>query len=281
MQSRFGAAVYGRLPRTILRCAAIASGLLLLPETARAAQGCSLAPDGIDSGRVVEIDPTNGPLLGRFQYEDTVPLKYKEIAFTFDDGPDPVNTPLVLDALDAHCVKATFFPVGRKATLYADITKDTALRGHTIGAHTWSHPPNLARLKFKRAILEIERGFSAVRAAAGREIAPFFRYPGLNDSRALNAYAAKKNYAVLSCDITSDDWIGIKAKEIVRRTLRRIEKRRRGIILMHDRKPETAKALPMLLDALAKRGYRVVHLVPKEPEQIDARSDDPIKSAMP
>ncbi len=86
---------------------------------------------------------------------------------------------------------------------------------------------------------------------------------------------------MLSCDITSDDWTGIKAKEIVRRTLRRIEKRKRGIILMHDRKPETAKALPILLKALAKRGYRVVHLVPKEPEQIEVRSDDPIKSAMP
>lgn len=255
--------------------------MLLPPETARAAQGCSLKSDGIDSGRIVEIDPTDGPLLGRFQYKDTVPLKYKEVAFTFDDGPDPVNTPLVLDALDAHCVKATFFPVGRRAALYADVTRDTAMRGHTIGAHTWSHPPNLARLSLKRATTEIERGFSAVRAAAGQEIAPFFRFPGLNDSKALNAYAAKKNYAVLSCDIGTDDWTGIKAKEIVRRTLRRIEKRRRGIILMHDRKPETAKALPVLLDALAQRGYRVVHLVPKKAEQIEVRSDDRIKSAMP
>ena len=65
---------------------------------------------------------------------------------TFDDGPMPWITTSILDTLDQHCTKATFFSVGRMAIAYPETTRAIMLRGHTLGTHTWSHPLNIARL---------------------------------------------------------------------------------------------------------------------------------------
>ena len=59
---------------------------------------------------------------------------------TLDDGPDPLNTPAILDLLDAYGVKATFFVIGEKAEQHPDLIREIARRGHQIGNHTWSHP---------------------------------------------------------------------------------------------------------------------------------------------
>ena len=214
--------------------------------------------------RIIEIDPAGGPRYGTYQYPDTLALEPKEVVLTFDDGPNPKYTPKVLDALDRHCVKATFFEVGRWAETFPEVTKDIADRGHTIGSHSWSHPPNLGRLPLDKAKQEIERGFAVLKAAAGGRVAPFFRYPGLNDSPELNTYLAEAGIAVISCDIGTDDWMNVGAASIVKRTLARLEHKGKGILLFHDRKPATATALPLLLDELKARGYRVVHIVPRQ-----------------
>jgi peptidoglycan/xylan/chitin deacetylase (PgdA/CDA1 family) len=97
------------------------------------------------------------------------------VALTFDDGPDPVHTPHVLDILARAEVTATFFLIGRRASAAADLARRIAGDGHELGNHTWSHPrlwlagPGATRD-------EIERGHEAVARAAGR--APcFFRPP--------------------------------------------------------------------------------------------------------
>ena len=194
---------------------------------------------------------------------------------TFDDGPDPKRTPLVLDELDRHCVKATFFEIGRWAEAYPEITKEVADRGHTIGAHSWSHPPNLRHIPLARAKDEIDHGFAAIKQASGDRVAPFFRYPGLNDSAKLDDYLAGENIAIISCDIGTDDWKNIGAAAIIKRTLERLDQHGKGIILFHDRKASTVKALPVLLDALKKRGYRIVHIVPKPASVAALKEPDP------
>ena len=109
------------------------------------------------------------------------------------------------------------------------------------------------------------RGSSTPRSTAiGRPPAPFFRYPGLNDTRKLNAYLGTQNTAVFSCDIPTDDWRGIGPRTILRRTLAWLRRRGRGIILLHDTKSTTARALPTLLRALKRGGYKIVHIVPRK-----------------
>ena len=64
----------------------------------------------------------------------------KGIWLTLDDGPDPVDTPAILDLLDRHAAKATFFVIGEKAEKHPDLIREIHRRGHQIGNHSWSHP---------------------------------------------------------------------------------------------------------------------------------------------
>ena len=63
----------------------------------------------------------------------------KQVALTFDDGPDPVYTPMILDGLEKRDVKATFFLMGKQVELYPDIVKEMYEDGHQLGNHSYSH----------------------------------------------------------------------------------------------------------------------------------------------
>ena len=152
-------------------------------------------PNALGLARTVEVDTTGGPGFGFEQYKQHDFLVLKEVVLTFDDGPWPVNTRAVLDALAQHCVKAMFFPIGKHALWHPEILKEVAAAGHTVGGHTWSHA-NLGaqaaarpkrrqdgRAKNEKSIEEIEKGFSAVKLALGAPPAPFFRFPYLKDPK--------------------------------------------------------------------------------------------------
>ena len=64
----------------------------------------------------------------------------KGIWITLDDGPDPVDTPAILDIFDRHDAKATFFVIGKKAERHPELIREIHRRGHQIGNHSWSHP---------------------------------------------------------------------------------------------------------------------------------------------
>ena len=180
----------------------IAALLAVAPADA-VARSC---PGG-GTSRTIEVDTRGGPIYGVLTKLKTAPnlLAPKEVVLTFDDGPMPWITKSILDTLDRYCAKATFFSVGRMAAAYPATVKDVLARGHTLGTHTWSHPLNLKRLKREKAIDEIERGFAAVTAAAGQPIAPFFRFPGLNDSVELAAHLKERNIAAFTVDVVSND----------------------------------------------------------------------------
>ncbi len=217
--------------------------------------------------RVVEIDASTGPLYGEIsvlQREESF-LKPREVVLTFDDGPMPWITKSILDTLDQFCTKATFFSVGRMAIAYPASIKDVLARGHTLGAHTWSHPLNMKRRGLDRAIDEIERGFSAIAMAAEQPIAPFFRFPGLSDSDPMMAHLQSRGIAAFTVDVVSNDsYIG-SADRLATYTLSQIDKRQGGIVLFHDIKSATAKALPVILAELKRQGYKVVHMRAKAP----------------
>lgn len=259
------------LRTTIL--AAVAA--VLLAGAARADDArptmCPDNPDAMGTARTIEVDTTGGPDIGTMQYARTLDLAPKEIVFTFDDGPNPEHTPKILDALDRHCIKATFFIVGRYAELHPEIVRETWKRGHTIASHTWSHPI-LSQMNHWSARKQIDRGFEAARNALagltdkdGNEarVAPFFRFPGLNHTKGLRNYLAGQDIATFSCDMGTDDWRSISPWTLYNRALRMIEYEGRGIVIFHDTHYRTSHMLPQILDELARRGYRAVHMVPK------------------
>ena len=255
---------------TRLVAVVVASFLSVAPVWA---QGCPGHPNAIGVARTVEIDTSTGPIFGDITKatKETSFLNPKEVVLTFDDGPMPWITSSILDTLDAHCTKATFFSVGQMAIAYPETTKTVLQRGHTLGTHTWSHPLNIARLSPAKAVDEIEKGFAAVALAAGRPIAPFFRFPGLSDSGFLLDHLQSRGIASFTVDVVSNDsYIG-DPRRLAQLTLQRIEQRQGGIVLFHDIKAATAKALPVVLAELVQRGYKVVHLKPR-------RSAEPVQA---
>ena len=176
----------------------------------------------------------------------------------------PWITKSILDTLDAYCTKATFFSVGKMALAYPATVRDILARGHTLGSHTYSHPYNLGRMTSEKAQDEIERGLAAVATAAGEPVAPFFRFTGLSDSAALLGYLQTRHIAAFSVDAVSNDSYIHDPQKLVDHTLREIEAAKGGIVLFHDIKTTTAKALPEILAALKARGYTIVHMRPKD-----------------
>lgn len=226
------------------------------------AAGRSCPPDALGVSRVLTVDPGEHHRIGSIQYLETLPLANHEVVLTFDDGPQ-ANTSRVLDALAAECVKATFFVIGNNARRSPQLIRREHDEGHSVGSHSQTHPLHIPRLPADAAQREIADGFASVDAALGasRRAAPFFRFPALNRTQALESYAASRRVMVWSADIYADDWLSIAPSEIARRPLERLELAGKGIVLFHDIHARTAAAMPEFLRGLKRRGFRVVHVV--------------------
>jgi len=272
--------------RTILATALIGAFLISAPHTLNAApkakspepsqsemgpaapsvakQSCPGNDDPLGVARVVEIDTTGGPGFGFQHYKAYDFLNPKEVVLTFDDGPLPTHTKTILAALAAECVKATFFSVGKLAGGYPDVLRQVVKDGHTVGTHTVTHP-NLSKMPMEKAKDEIEKSVSIVSRAAGAPVAPFFRFPYLKDSPELLQYLGSRNIAVFSTDMDSFDFKRPRPKRLIKNVMSNLDKKGKGILLMHDIQPNTAKAMPQLLKELKAKGYKIVHITPKAP----------------
>ena len=249
---------------------------------------CPTDPLASAATRRAIIDTRGGPTIGTMQYANGGGLRAREVALTFDDGPDPETTPRILDILDQHCIKATFFMVGIYAKARPDLVREVARRGHVIGTHTYTHPNNLRHLSATRAKSEITKGFDAVRGAlAGAPakeraaLAPFFRFPGLNDKKSLITWLGNEDIATMSCSFGADDWKRINANSIYRRGLNAIESEGRGILILHDTKPHTADMLSRFIVTLEKRGYSFVQLAPKPQQRSLADTSSDMRTTLP
>ena len=239
---------------------------------------CAGNPNALGVVRTVEIDTTGGPGFGFEQYKMHDFLLMKEVVFTFDDGPWPNNTRAVLAALAQHCTNATLFPIGKPARWHPEILKEVAAAGHTIGGHTWSHA-NLAKAKGDKAQEEIEKGFSAIKVALGAAPAPFFRFPFLQDKGNIE-YLGTRNIAVFSHDLDSFDFKARNAETVTASVMSKLERKGKGIILMHDFQQATAAAMPGLLNELKAKGYKVVHMKAKTPLATLAQWDEAARKEM-
>lgn len=225
-------------------------------------------PDLSQPGDIMSFPGPRGSLKGRTirvgSLADLI-LARGEVVLTFDDGPIPGKTPSILNTLDRHGVKATFFTVGQMANAYPHLVRDVAARGHTIATHTQNHP-NLASMSFENAVAEIDTGKRSVVAALGpnrSRIAPFFRFPYLASTAALRRHLAMQGTVVVDPTVDSKDYIVSTPDQVRARTIARLEAKGSGIVLFHDIHSRTASMLPQFLDDLNKRGFKVVHLVPR------------------
>jgi peptidoglycan/xylan/chitin deacetylase (PgdA/CDA1 family) len=250
------------------------------PSPAKSAPACD-KPDGMGLARTVEIDTTGGPAFGTEHFKQYDFLRDKEVVLTFDDGPWPENTPMVIKALTDMCVKGTFFEIGEHATWHPEISKMVAAAGMTVASHTWSHK-DLARKPYAGDIEktkdEIEMGVSAVNMAVGAPIAPFFRFPDLQMPAEAIAYLGTRNIATFSTDVDSFDFKIHKPDDVIKSVMTKLQKNGKGIVLMHDFQKGTGEALPQLLAQLKANGYKLVHMVPAGSVTTLAKYDDMVKA---
>ncbi|HEY1472866.1 MAG TPA: polysaccharide deacetylase family protein [Pseudolabrys sp.] len=262
-------------------------GILLAAALGPAiAEECPGHPDALGTSRVLTISPEEFSRVGGMQYKQSLPLADHEVVITFDDGPLPPYSNIVLDTLAAHCVKATYFLVGTMARAYPAVARRMFNDGHTIGTHSLDHPLIFQRLGLERVEREVDGGIALVDTAIGdpKAVAPFFRIPGLGRSAVAERFLAEHSLVTWSADVVADDWFHhISAQQIAKRALRRLDAKGRGILLLHDIHPATAMALPSLLKELKSRGYHVVQVVPtgERPASVPALAESADQGGWP
>ena len=183
-----------------------------------------------------------------------VPMERREIALTFDDGPYPFYTPLLLHELERSRVPATFFLVGRSCQEFPELVEDIVSDGDEIGNHTFNH--------YKLTHLS-ESAIEQQIALDGKELAPFshepitlFRPPhGRYDHRVV-ALAHAMGYSTIFWNDSPEDTKDVSPALITRRVLAQATPG--GIVLLHSGQYRTVEALPVIIDRLRSEGYRFV-----------------------
>jgi peptidoglycan/xylan/chitin deacetylase (PgdA/CDA1 family) len=236
--------------------------LLGLTAADSLAAECAQSPGAIGTSRVITVNPRKMERIGTLQFPETLPLNDHEVVLSFDDGPRSPYTKSVLDTLASQCVKAVFFPVGQMAKREPYLIRRAHSEGHTMGSHTQTHP-HLAQLSVNEAEKNIDQGIDSVAAALADSagVAPFFRAPFLETTPELDTYLRSRGLMLWGIDFGADDWERISPAEVVDRAVTAVEQKRKGVLLLHDVMPQTAAALPYLLDALKARSYKIVHVV--------------------
>jgi peptidoglycan/xylan/chitin deacetylase (PgdA/CDA1 family) len=200
----------------------------------------------------------NSPVFGRPITK--VPGSGKRVALTFDDGPNPDATPLVLDALRDRGVRATFFVLGRHADQWPDLVRRVADEGHAIGNHGWYH----RKLHFRSPEYvrdDLTRGTRSIEAACG--VHPgLFRAPHGFRSPWVTSIARSLGQRTVgwSLGVWDSDRPGVDA--IVERTVNGAKPG--SILLLHDGdgydprgdRVQTARAVPLIVDRLLAQGYQ-------------------------
>jgi cellulose synthase/poly-beta-1,6-N-acetylglucosamine synthase-like glycosyltransferase/peptidoglycan/xylan/chitin deacetylase (PgdA/CDA1 family) len=186
----------------------------------------------------------------------------RTIALTFDDGPDPVWTPRVLEILGRHGVPATFFVIGSQVSRHPELVREVVRQGHEVGVHTFTHP-DLSTLSAWRQRLELTQTRAAIAYAAGITT-PLVRQPYASGVDALdNAHWAvvqqtgRMGLVSVFEDTDSRDWARPGPDQIVRSATP--QDGRGAIVLMHDGggdRAQTVAALDRLIPRLQEGGYR-------------------------
>ena len=192
-----------------------------------------------------------------------------QVVLTFDDGPDPVYTPKILDILEKEKVPAAFFVVGMNAENHLPLLKRIYREGFEIGNHSFTHP-NMATVSEERAEAEMAATRLLIEATTGRSTI-LFRAPYNADAEPSKLVELKPiergkqdHYYTVGESIDPEDWDtkhGVNADSIYNRVVRLYEgfERQKGIILLHDaggNREATVQALPRIIHYFKAKGVK-------------------------
>jgi cellulose synthase/poly-beta-1,6-N-acetylglucosamine synthase-like glycosyltransferase/peptidoglycan/xylan/chitin deacetylase (PgdA/CDA1 family) len=189
-------------------------------------------------------------------------LPERTIALTFDDGPDPVWTPKILEVLRENDAHGTFFVVGSEVARHPDLTRQIADSGNELGLHTFTHP-NLQRLAPWRRRLELSQTQVAIARAADVRT-NLARFPYSSKPQAIDDVnwkivkeAGRDGYLVVVNDMDSEDWQRPGVAQIIKNATPPGDTG--AVILFHDAggdRAQTVEALRTFIPMMKQRGYR-------------------------
>ncbi|MBE1574376.1 polysaccharide deacetylase family protein [Amycolatopsis roodepoortensis] len=219
---------------------------------------------GTQTGREDELEagfagnePAAGELAAQGRWFGHGSRERRQVALTFDDGPQPPYTDLVLDILERYGVPATFFCVGTYAKAHPESLARMAEQGHAIGNHTWSHPflPELTR---PQLIEQIERTGDAIAEASGSKTT-LFRPPYGLCSPEVVGWLGELDLTTVLWDVAPDDWM-MPGTDFISRLV--LDGARSGsVVLLHDSggdRTQTVGSLPQMIEGLLEREFRFV-----------------------
>lgn len=200
-------------------------------------------------------------------YREGPKTSAKLIALTFDDGPDSVYTPQILDILKEQKIKGTFFLIGNRAELFPDVVKRMVKEGHIVGNHSMNHPiiTKLNQAKTRKEIVDCEKALARL---TGYRTALFRSPYGSLDPEKITQIQ-KLNYKIIAWNVDSLDWKSLSAEQVKTNILENV--RAGSIILQHSSGSEeedlsgSVSALKEVIVTLKKEGYRFVSI----PELLD------------
>lgn len=178
----------------------------------------------------------------------------KVVYLTFDDGPDAEQTPQVLDVLKRNNATATFFCIGSRIVGNESLLKRMADEGHQIGIHSFSHANGFPLFGRGRMIADIRQCQQAIEQATG-STTTLFRPPFGVTNPTIGKVVKILNLKTIGWTIRTYDTNGANNAKIARRISRQL--RPGAIILLHDRLPQSAERLQMVIEAVRTAGYEV------------------------
>jgi peptidoglycan/xylan/chitin deacetylase (PgdA/CDA1 family) len=187
------------------------------------------------------------------------------VSLNFDDGPDPDVTPRVLDLLDRHHARASFFCVGEKAAAHPEIVREIARRGHSVENHSHRHPNAFAFYGMRGLRREVDAAQSVIARITGRP-PMFFRAPAGFRSPLLDPVLAATGLRYASWTRRGFDTVDGNAAAVLKRLTRGLAAG--DVLLLHDGgrartsagEPVVLAVLPALLERLAAAGLKSVPL---------------------
>ncbi len=177
----------------------------------------------------------------------------KQVAISFDAAWGADKTQKIVEVLTEYDVKATFFLVGFWAEKFPDMVKLIKEKGMEIGTHSNTHP-DMAKLNAEQVKSELTTSIQKISDIVDVDI-KLFRAPFGSYNNTLLDTAESLGLQTIQWDVDSLDWKGISGTEISNRILNRVKNG--SIILCHNNSDHILDALPIVLDRLSKRGYKV------------------------
>jgi peptidoglycan/xylan/chitin deacetylase (PgdA/CDA1 family) len=211
----------------------------------------------------------------RYESEISTAPPVRKVVLTFDDGPEPGQTELILETLKRYNIPAVFFLIGHKVQEHPELVERIRAAGqHVIGNHSWDHP-NFHVIDAGAQAVEVQKTRDTLQTAKGQN---FFRYPFGNSTCETNALVRSMGYGIVGWHIDSCDWAfdhagAVDAKEAmicgvlpqhrqdyVSHVVSAVRAHHGGIVLMHEIHPNTIRQLEKIIVAIHAEGYAFTSL---------------------